>query len=142
LNEVKNPGERIALVEDNGARRSKFMIFGAHVIVYSNDATADRDFFRDVLGLSSVDAGHGWLIFALPPAELAVHPAEVNVGNELYFMSGDLKAEINALEAKGVRCSEVEEARWGSVTRVRLPGGGEVGLYQPKHPSPLVPIST
>ncbi|HVS47697.1 MAG TPA: extradiol dioxygenase [Candidatus Dormibacteraeota bacterium] len=118
------------------------MIFGAHVIVYSNDATADRDFFRQILGLSSVDAGHGWLIFALPPAEVAVHPAEENVGNELYFMCDDLKAEVRALEGKGVRCSEVEEARWGSVIRVRLPGGGEVGLYQPKHPSPLVPSST
>ena len=113
------------------------MIFGAHVIVYSKDATADRAFFRDALGFSSVDAGHGWLIFALPPAELAVHPEE-SVGNELYLMCDDLKAEMRTLEANGVRCSEVEEPRWGSVTRIRLPGGGEVGLYQPKHPSPLV----
>jgi catechol 2,3-dioxygenase-like lactoylglutathione lyase family enzyme len=116
------------------------MIFGAHVIVHSKDATADRAFFRDVLGFSSVDTGHGWLIFALPPAELAVHPEE-SVGNELYFMCDDLKAEIRTLEGKGVRCSDVEEPRWGSVTRIRLPGGGEVGLYQPKHPSPLVPAS-
>ena len=118
------------------------MIFGAHVIVYSSDAAADRDFFRQILGLSSVDAGDGWLIFVLPPAEVAVHPGEQSVGSELYFMSDDLRAEIRALEGKGVRCSELEEARWGSVTRVRLPGGGEVGLYQPKHPSPLVPSST
>jgi catechol 2,3-dioxygenase-like lactoylglutathione lyase family enzyme len=116
------------------------MILGARVIVYSKDATADRAFFRDVLGFSSVDAGHGWLIFALPPAELAVHPDE-NVGSELDFMCDDLKAEIRTLEAKGVRCSDVEEPRWGSVTRIRLPGGGEIGLYQPKHPSPLVPTS-
>lgn len=117
------------------------MIFGAHVIVYSDDTAADRDFFREVLGFSYVDAGHDWLIFALPPAEVAVHPAEENVGHELYFMCDDLKAEIAAFREKGVRCSEVEEARWGSVTRIRLPGGGEVGLYQPKHPSPLVTTS-
>ena len=110
------------------------MIFGAHVIVYSKDAQADRAFFRDVLGFSSVDAGHGWLIFALPPAEVAVHPAEDTVGHELYFVCDDLTAEIAALRAKGVNCSHVEEARWGSVTKIRLPGGGEVGLYQPKHP--------
>lgn len=114
------------------------MIFGAHVIVYSSDAVADRAFFRDVLGFSSVDAGHDWLIFALPPAEVAVHPAEENGGHELYFVCDDLKAEIAALKKKNVQCSTVEEARWGSVTKIRLPGGGEVGLYQPKHPLALV----
>lgn len=113
------------------------MISGAHVMVYSGDATADRVFFRDVLGFASVDAGHGWLIFALPPAELAVHPAEENDGHELYFMCDDLKAEISALGEKGVRCSDVQEARWGSITHIRLPGGGEVGLYEPKHPKAL-----
>lgn len=113
------------------------MIFGAHVIVYSKDATADRAFFREVLGFSSVDAGHGWLIFALPPAELAVHPVEEDDRHELYFMCNDLEAEILALEQKSVRCSEVQEARWGSITKIRLPGGGEVGLYQPKHPTAL-----
>jgi catechol 2,3-dioxygenase-like lactoylglutathione lyase family enzyme len=114
------------------------MIFGAHVIVYSKDAEADRVFLRDVLGFASVDAGHGWLIFALPPAELAVHPAGENNRHELYFMCDDLKAEIAALEKKGVPCSAVHDERWGSITKIRLPGGGEVGLYQPKHPSPLV----
>ena len=113
------------------------MIFGAHVIVYSKDATADRAFLRDILGFASVDAGHGWLIFALPPAEVAVHPAEYNDRHELYFMCDDLRAEISKLEEKGVRCSEVQEARWGSVTKIRLPGGSEVGLYQPKHPLAL-----
>ena len=113
------------------------MIFGAHVIMYSKDAAADRAFFREVLGFSSVDAGHGWLIFALPPAELAVHPAEEKERHELYFMCDDLKAEIAALGEKGVRCSEVQEARWGSIAKIRLPGGGEVGLYQPKHPTAL-----
>ena len=117
------------------------MIFGTHVIVYSKDAGADRAFFREVLGFSSVDAGGGWLIFALPPAEVAVHPAEENDRHELYFMCDDLKAEISALGKKGIGCSEVQEARWGSITRIRLPGGGEVGLYQPKHPSPLTRIS-
>jgi hypothetical protein len=109
------------------------MIVGAHVILYSKDATADRTFLRDVLGFPSVDAGHGWLIFALPPAEAAVHPAEEAERHELYFMCDDLKAEIAALAKKDVQCSEVQEARWGSITKIRLPGGGDVGLYQPKH---------
>jgi catechol 2,3-dioxygenase-like lactoylglutathione lyase family enzyme len=113
------------------------MIFGAHVIVYSKDAAADRAFLREVLGFSSVDAGHGWLIFALPPSEAAVHPAEENGRHELYLLCDDLKAEISALGAKGVRCSTVHEERWGSITRIQLPGGGVVGLYQPKHPTAL-----
>ena len=113
------------------------MIFGAHVIVYSKDAEADRAFLRDVLGFGSVDAGHGWLIFALPPAEVAVHPAEENERPELYLMCDDLRAEIATLMEKGVECSEVQEARWGSIVRIRLPGGGEIGLYQPKHPTAL-----
>jgi len=114
------------------------MIFGAHVIVHSTDAAADRSFFRDVLGFPSVDAGHDWLIFALPPSELAVHPADDNLA-ELFLMVDDLDAEMRALEDKGVVCSEVVAARWGSVTKIALPGGGEVGLYQPNHPSPLLP---
>ena len=109
-------------------------MFGAHIVLFSKDADADRVFLREVLGLRSVDAGHGWLIFALPPAEVAVHPAETPGGHELYFMCDDLKAEISTLQAKGIQCSDVQEARWGSITHVRLPGGGEVGLYQPKHP--------
>jgi hypothetical protein len=115
------------------------MIFGAHVIVYSKDATADRAFLREVLGFSSVDAGHGWLIFALPPTEVAVHPAEENARHELYFMCDDLEAEISTLREKGVHCSDVQEARWGSITKIRLPGGSEVGLYRPKHPTALPP---
>jgi catechol 2,3-dioxygenase-like lactoylglutathione lyase family enzyme len=110
------------------------MIFGAHTVVYSKDAEADRQFFSEVLGLRSVDAGHGWLIFELPAAELAIHPAEVNDSQELYFLCDDVKAEIAALTEKGVPCAEVKEVRWGSITKVGLPGGGEVGLYQPKHP--------
>ena len=113
------------------------MIFGSHVIVYSKDAEADRRFLKDVLGLPSVDAGHGWLIFALPPAEVAVHPDGVGNRAELYFMSDDLEAEIAALQAKGVECSPVHNERWGSVTMIPLPGGGEAGLYQPKHKTAL-----
>jgi catechol 2,3-dioxygenase-like lactoylglutathione lyase family enzyme len=113
------------------------MIIGAHVIVYSKDAEADREFFRDILGFKSVDAGHGWLIFALPPAEAAFHPAEENERHELYFMCDDLKAEMSALKKKGVACSEVHNERWGSITRIKLPGGGQIGLYQPKHPTAL-----
>jgi catechol 2,3-dioxygenase-like lactoylglutathione lyase family enzyme len=110
------------------------MIFGAHTVIYSRDAEADRRFLSDVLGLVAVDVGRGWLIFELPPGELAVHPAAENGAQELYFMCDDLKAELAALAEKGVQCAEVEEARWGSVTKIALPGGGAVGLYQPKHP--------
>jgi hypothetical protein len=113
------------------------MIFGAHTIIYSKDATADRVFLRDVLGFASVDAGHGWLIFALPPSEVAIHPAEENGRHELYLMCDDLKAEIAALREKGVSYSDVHEERWGSITTIRLPGGGNVGLYQPKYPTAL-----
>jgi hypothetical protein len=108
------------------------VIFGAHIIIFSTDADADRAFLSDVLGLEHVDAGGGWLIFAAPPAEVAVHPAEAS-GSELYLMCDDLVTEMRTLAAKGVDCSEVEEARWGSVTKIRLPGGGEIGLYQPRH---------
>ena len=109
------------------------MISGAHVIVYSKDAEADRAFFRDVLGFKSVDAGHGWLIFALPPAEAAFHPGEKNSIHELYLMCDDLKAEMAALAKKNVKCSEIQDERWGSITKIRLPGGGDVQMYQPKH---------
>jgi catechol 2,3-dioxygenase-like lactoylglutathione lyase family enzyme len=108
------------------------MISGAHIVVYSKNAEADRAFLRDVLGLKSVDAGHGWLIFALPPAEVAFHPSEERT-HELYFMCDDLKAEMASLAKKGVKFSKIEEARWGSITKIGLPGGGNVGLYQPKH---------
>jgi catechol 2,3-dioxygenase-like lactoylglutathione lyase family enzyme len=117
------------------------MIHGAHVIIYSKDAEADRAFFRDVLEYPSVDAGHGWLIFALPPAELAVHPSDGNDVHELYLMCDDVHAFIDDMKAKHVACSAVDEARWGSITRVTLPGGGKIGVYQPKHPSPIRPGS-
>jgi catechol 2,3-dioxygenase-like lactoylglutathione lyase family enzyme len=109
------------------------MIIGAHVVVYSKDADADRAFFRDVLGLRAVDAGHGWLIFALPPAEAAFHPAEDNNRHELYMMCDDLSAEVARLKAKGVVCNEVHQERWGSIMHITLPGGGKLGVYEPKH---------
>ena len=109
------------------------MISGAHVVVYSKDAEADRAFLRDVLGLKSVDAGHGWLIFALPPAEAAVHPSDENGAHELYFICDDLQLEMDSLARRGVHCSRIHEARWGSITKIPLPGGGDVGLYQPKN---------
>jgi catechol 2,3-dioxygenase-like lactoylglutathione lyase family enzyme len=113
------------------------MISGAHVIIYSKNAEADRAFFRDVLGFKSVDAGHGWLIFALPPAEAAFHPGDKNSVHELYLMCDDLKSEMAALAKKNVTCSEIQEERWGSITKMRLPGGGDIHLYQPKHPKAL-----
>jgi len=111
------------------------VINGAHIIIYSKDAEADRAFFKDVLGFHSVDAGHGWLIFALPPAEVACHPADENDRHQLYLMCEDLKAIMSALAAKGVHCYEVQEPPWGSLTMITLPGGGKLGLYQPKHPT-------
>jgi catechol 2,3-dioxygenase-like lactoylglutathione lyase family enzyme len=111
--------------------------FRCHVIFYSKDAEADRAFFRNVLGFKSVDVGHGWLIFALPPAEAAFHPSDKNDVHKLYFMCDRLKAEMASLANKGVKCSAVHEERWGSITKMRLPGGGEVGLYEPKHPTAL-----
>lgn len=112
------------------------MINGAHFVVYTTDPEADRAFFSNTLGFASVDAGHGWLIFALPAAESAFHPAEENNRHELYFMCDDLKAEITTLRSKGAECGEVIEARWGTITKIRLPGGGEIGLYEPRHPRP------
>jgi catechol 2,3-dioxygenase-like lactoylglutathione lyase family enzyme len=114
------------------------MISGAHVVVYSRNAEADREFFRNVLGLKSVDAGHGWLIFALPPGEAAFHPTgDDDSRRELYFMCDDLKSEMSSLAMKGVQFSAVHEERWGSITQLQLPGGGHIGLYQPKHPTAL-----
>ena len=114
------------------------MIYGSHFVVFSSNADADRAFLADVLGFEHVDAGGGWLIFGLPPAEAAVHPADAP-GSELYFMCDDLVAEMRALAEKGVHCSEVDVARWGSVTKIQLPGGGEVGLYQPGHAAMVEP---
>jgi hypothetical protein len=110
------------------------MLTGAHLVLYSTEPEADRSFLRNVLDFVSVDAGDGWLIFALPPAELAVHPAEAS-GGELYLMCDDVAAEVASLRDRGVACSEVTDARWGLLTKIRLPSGVEIGLYQPKHPT-------
>ena len=109
------------------------MIIGAHVILYSTNAEADRAFSRDVLGFAYVDTGHGWLIFTLPPAEAAVHPSATGETHELFLMSDDLPGELRKLEAKGVVHGAVEDARWGLLVRLTLPGSGTLGLYQPRH---------
>ncbi|MCX5208556.1 extradiol dioxygenase [Kitasatospora sp. NBC_00240] len=110
------------------------MINGAHIVIYSRDAEADRDFFRDVLEYPHVDAGGGWLIFKLPPAEVAVHPTTGPETQELFLMCDDVEATMEDLTAKGVEFTQpVTEERWGRLTRLRLPGGGDVGMYEPRH---------
>jgi hypothetical protein len=119
------------------------MINGAHVLLYSEKPELDRAFLQDVLQFPYVDVGHGWLIFALPPAEVAIHPADGEtvgqhaehrqIGAVLYLMCDDIVAEIAMLKSKGVSCTEVAEERWGVRTTIQLPSGSEIGLYQPKH---------
>jgi hypothetical protein len=123
------------------------MINGVHFVLYSQDAEADRVFFQDVLGFRSVDAGHGWLIFQLPAVEMAVHPGSGDfvqmhanhplLGSVLYLMCDDLHATMRSLENRKVSCSEVIEAGWGITTTVKLPSGGSIGLYQPRHPTAI-----
>lgn len=123
------------------------MITGAHVLLYSEKPEADRKFFLDVLGFRAVDAGEAWLIFRLPPAEAALHPSDGDtrqvhgghtlLGAVLYLMCDDLDAEVKALKSKKVRCTEIGTERWGIRTTVRLPSGGEIGLYQPTHPTAI-----
>ena len=110
------------------------MILGSHVVVFSQDPEADRAFFAAALGQPHVDAGGGWLIFKLPPAELAVHPSDGPTGHEMYLMCDDLEATMEELGAKGVDFAGISEERWGRLTRFRLPGGADVGLYEPRHP--------
>jgi catechol 2,3-dioxygenase-like lactoylglutathione lyase family enzyme len=113
------------------------MITGAHMVLYTENPEADRAFFRDILRFPFVDAGNGWLLFALPPAEAAFHPADRNGGREFYLMCDDVQAEVAALAAKRVACEPLTDAGWGLVTQVVLPGGGQIGLYQPKHPTAI-----
>jgi catechol 2,3-dioxygenase-like lactoylglutathione lyase family enzyme len=101
------------------------MISGAHMIIYSTNAEADRAFFRDVLGFASVDAGEGWLIFALPPAEIAFHPAEENGKHEIYLTCDDVNATVRSLKKRKVKCDAVADLGWGLLTRLSLPGGGK-----------------
>ena len=113
------------------------VINGVHAIIFSGDPSAARGFFRDTLGLPNVDAGDGWLIFALPPSELAAHPTDGPPHHQLYLMCDDLYATVEELERKGVEFSRgIAEERWGLTTAFQLPGGGELALYQPRHPRP------
>jgi catechol 2,3-dioxygenase-like lactoylglutathione lyase family enzyme len=116
------------------------MITGAHVVIFTKDAEGLRSFFRDVLGFPSVDAGGGWLIFELPPGELAAHPTDEKGHHELYLMCDDVHATVAELKDKGVELTrQVSDEGFGLVTFIELPGGEELGLYEPKHPSPLTP---
>lgn len=110
------------------------MITGAHSIIYSANPEADINFFRDILKFPYVDAGRGWLIFGLPPSELAIHPAEVSGLNEFYLICDDIDLFVKEMEEQKIECSGVEHQRWGSITHITLPGGGKIGVYEPKHP--------
>jgi catechol 2,3-dioxygenase-like lactoylglutathione lyase family enzyme len=113
------------------------VITGAHTVIYSGDAEADRAFFREVLGLPSVDAGGGWLIFGLPSGEAALHPAAEGGTQELYLMCDDVYATVAELSERGAGFArEVSDEGWGLVTALTLPGGGELHLYEPRHPTP------
>ena len=114
-------------------------IIGMHALMYSKKDEATRSFFRDVLGFASVDAGRGWLIFAMPPTELAIHPTEGKEYHELYLMCDDIDATRAALERKGVTTAPVQEQPWGRVTQIKLPSGEELGIYEPKHPMAIKP---
>jgi catechol 2,3-dioxygenase-like lactoylglutathione lyase family enzyme len=123
------------------------IVNGVHILIYTASPEADRAFFREILGFKYVDVGHGWLIFGLPPAEAAFHPVDGNAGQQhaghqmlasvVYLMCDDLEATVKALAAKKVACAEIEKERWGIRTTVRLPSGGELGLYQPTHETAL-----
>ena len=112
------------------------MINGGHIILYSKNAEADRQFIKDVLKFKYVDVHAGWLIFKLPPAEIAVHPAAENDKHEFFLMTDDLDLEIASLDKAGVACEAVTQQSWGRATRIKLPGGGTLGLYQPRHERP------
>jgi catechol 2,3-dioxygenase-like lactoylglutathione lyase family enzyme len=115
-------------------------MIGLHAIIYSTAPEKDRQFFTDVLGLTSVDAGAGWLIFKLPPAELAVHPDETGGRAELYFMCEDIKATLAALRGKGVKVLRESEQRWGLLASIALPSGAELGIYEPRHPTAIAKV--
>jgi hypothetical protein len=112
------------------------MITGAHSVIYSSNPEADRAFLRDVLKLPNVDAGGGWLIFGLPPAEVAVHPADRNDRHELYLMCDDIEALVASMKQKKIACAPVADRGWGLLTQLTLPGGGKLGVYQPRHARP------
>jgi hypothetical protein len=112
------------------------MINGAHFVIYSTDAKKDRDFFHDVLKLSNIDIGEGWLIFGLPPAEVAVHPSPENGLHELYFMCDDIQLFTQEMSKCNIVCSSIKNQGWGMLTQLTLPGGGKIGVYQPRHARP------
>lgn len=112
------------------------MITGAHSIIYSTNAEADRAFFRDVLKLTNVDVGDGWLIFGLPPAEVAVHPSDEDNVHEFYLMCDNVEAFAAEMEKKKITCGPVNDMGWGLLTQLTLPGGGKLGVYQPRHARP------
>jgi catechol 2,3-dioxygenase-like lactoylglutathione lyase family enzyme len=112
------------------------MINGAHIILYSKNAEADRTFFKNVLKFDFVDVHNGWLIFKLPPSEAAVHPSDENDMHELYLMTDDLDLEMASLKKAGVACEDPSQQAWGRMTRLKLPGGGTLALYQPRHERP------
>jgi hypothetical protein len=112
------------------------MIIGAHSIVYSTDAAADRAFLRDVLELPHVDVGDGWLIFGLPPAEVAIHPSKENDHHAFYLMVDDVEGFIAEMATHGIACGAVQDQGWGRLTPLTLPGGGTLGVYQPRHARP------
>ena len=112
------------------------MIIGAHSILYSKDPDADRALLRDVLGLPHVDVGEGWLIFGLPPAEVAVHPSEENNVHEFYLLCDDVKRFVTEMSRRKISCGPVQNRGWGLITMLSLPGGGELGVYQPRHARP------
>jgi hypothetical protein len=124
------------IVEQNIEDQGGNMIIGAHSIIYSKDPDADRAFLRDVIGFSNVDVGGGWLIFGLPPSEVAFHPSERNNVHEFYLMCDDVEAFITEMSAKQVTCTKVHEEPWGRLTDITLPGGGKLGVYQPLHQRP------
>lgn len=113
------------------------MINGAHAVIFSKDPGADRAFFRDILKLANVDVGNGWLIFSLPPAEVAVHPSGKNDIHQLYLMCDDVHEFISKMKKNDIACSEVSDEGWGLLTNLTLPGGGKLGVYQPEHKRPI-----
>ena len=113
------------------------MIRGAHTILYSADPEADRAFLRDVLALSHVDAGEGWLIFGLPPSEIAVHPAKTSGKHEVYLLVDDVGAFVAQMQSRGIACSDIQDFGWGRLTTMTLPGGGGLGVYTPRHARPV-----
>lgn len=112
------------------------MIIGTHCIIYSRDPQLDRSFLRDTLKLTCVDAGGGWLIFALPPSELGIHPAERNDVHELYLICEDIQAFVREMRKQAIECTDIEKREWGMLTRITLPGGGKLGVYQATHGRP------